>query len=996
MGKMGEKQRRPPIAVLIDRSRDWDAAGGLIGLEPDDRYLTIDNRRPLTARRLAPHDVLVIAGHGFATQSRSEIEAIVRFVRRGGGLLLAATAGVFEQVTGRPLSEMAVQAVAAQFGIEFVSSSQATGQTRIELTGILGYPPGTVKMRRAAALRGVRRFDATLEQWSPVRSTPPSTVLLSHRRTREAAALALSFGKGRVVAVGCAGFLNGSSAVCLALIDYLAAHRRPRRGEPPAFQAPPALKTRRSGRFTVHYPESVASRVPQVLRTAGEIMPWVDALDLAKKNRPWRITLVPSCSSGPDWSSRGEDALGVRIGAWASPARLAFALGQSMAAMLMPAWSVVRFTVLGRGTLESHFGLRAMRFAGHVAEADHLAAALEPESRRQLRGLDLARYYGEWANPPGLWLWQELARRHGEDILARFIAAVPKNFDFPDTPGAPFGALDLAIHFLSRAAKTDLYPWFAELGATVHKLPPGRIKSKAYKLTLRRALRRIVGDRRAPASERTDAVWTLAGIERGPKHPLSGAARLLRSPRPAARLIGAIRLAAVRDRRCLRTLKELAAQREDPGLAAIAALSLVDQGERSAADRLVALARKLDHRFQLDAAHRLRMIEDRRADEFSLDGLRRAHGRKAACLKVEESGELKVWPVVDGHCVGNVFSGERMGHMPANTHVPLFFVHWVHTLPAYRRKGLIRQAFARAIQTARARGYAWVGLGTGTENVAHVLYRSFGLVDAPVWEELSCDLNNTPLRPRTRGLHVRPFRPGDEIEMARLFNQWVAETSAVRYRQPRALEANEVALFALRRRKRAAFATARVNGKSAYIGEFAWNPSDKPQELVTALATDLHRRLKKKGVEKVTTYCAPNFLAPLLEPSGYGNQRSHGLALIGILDLPRYLEAIRPLLERRLADEGWTGTLALCGENHRAALVIEKGRVTVLKQVPGRASIALRGSDDTITRIVTGIASPFEAYWTPELEIAPPLTDAVRGLLDKLFPKNKICAWAWG
>ena len=75
------------VAILVDRSRDVQAVRGLIGLEPDDRYHTTDSRAPLTARRLAAHDVLVIAGHSPATYSRRETDAIVAFVRRGGGLL---------------------------------------------------------------------------------------------------------------------------------------------------------------------------------------------------------------------------------------------------------------------------------------------------------------------------------------------------------------------------------------------------------------------------------------------------------------------------------------------------------------------------------------------------------------------------------------------------------------------------------------------------------------------------------------------------------------------------------------------------------------------------------------------------------------------------------------------------------------------------------------------------------------------------------------------
>ncbi|KKL15281.1 hypothetical protein LCGC14_2507190, partial [marine sediment metagenome] len=74
-----------PIAVLVDHSRDPATSAELIGLQPDDRYHTTDNRSALTDRALRAHNVLVIAGHWPDDYTRRELDAVVRFVRRGGG-----------------------------------------------------------------------------------------------------------------------------------------------------------------------------------------------------------------------------------------------------------------------------------------------------------------------------------------------------------------------------------------------------------------------------------------------------------------------------------------------------------------------------------------------------------------------------------------------------------------------------------------------------------------------------------------------------------------------------------------------------------------------------------------------------------------------------------------------------------------------------------------------------------------------------------------------
>jgi hypothetical protein len=53
----------------------------------------------------------------------------------------------------------------------------------------------------------------------------------------------------------------------------------------------------------------------------------------------------------------------------------------------------------------------------------------------------------------------------------------------------------------------------------------------------------------------------------------------------------------------------------------------------------------------------------------------------------------------------------------------------VGTEPAYRRAGLAGRVYARTMEEIHADGYSCVGLYTGTQIVAHRLYRRFGFVD---------------------------------------------------------------------------------------------------------------------------------------------------------------------------------------------------------------------------------------------------------------------------
>jgi len=376
---MSTKSKKPKVAILVDRSRDVLAARDLVGLQPDDRYHTTDSQVPLTARALARYDALVIAGHGLATYSARELDAVVGFVRRGGGLLLAGSAGVFERYTGRPAGEMAVAAIARRFGIEFLPPSNAAGRPKPNQELVDGYPGRSVRIHKAAPVRGLKRYDVCLRQWSPVQTKQRHTTLLSHRRTGEAAALAVRFARGRVIAVGNAGFLTESPLLRRCLLDDLAA-RRSARGPLP-YEILPPLRTRRQGELAVRYTEPVAGRVPTVLRLARKILPQLEALIPAKHRKKGQrlcIELLPGCTARFAWWRGGEHT--VQLGADASDAELAFAMARHVFEPVLwrtPVGWQLHASVLGGIALGHWVGLMAMRWAGFEAEGDGLGEALE-------------------------------------------------------------------------------------------------------------------------------------------------------------------------------------------------------------------------------------------------------------------------------------------------------------------------------------------------------------------------------------------------------------------------------------------------------------------------------------------------------------------------------------------------------------------------------------------------------------------------------------------
>jgi GNAT superfamily N-acetyltransferase len=815
---------------------------------------------------------------------------------------------------------------------------------------------------------------------------------MSHRRTKEPGALVVRYGRGRVLAIGNASFIDDCPRLCRCLIDELAVGRGAKRRRTLRYEIPARYLKKRTGNLEVRYLPTVSERVGAFLRIARKVLPRLEALIPAKKPRKWRIELTGSPRSYHQWSWNGGERL-IYIGAGASDAEMAFALGQRGVEVIRGTRAGTGFlweTVLDRDALGQFVGLAAMRWAGFGRQGQVLGEALEQETRRRTKGLDLARFYASGGESPGLWIWRELARRHGHDILARFFRIIPEKRNWYAAPSSVFGPLDLAVCFLSRAARTNLYPWFTELGTTVHPMPLKSPGTRAFKQGVQQYMRKLLMDPQAPASQRADAVAGLIESQEKDKRPLSYAARQLKSKSPGSRLVGAARLARTRDPRGVGALGQLARTRSDETLAGIAALLLVEQGLPDGASHLVKLTGEMDHRFQLDAGYQLEKIAHPRAGRFSLEGIARADGPSAARMVTRYRGTVGVLPTVDGQPVANNYSVDRIGHMPCNTHVSVYYVDWVHAAAKFRRKGLSRLAMARALSDARARRCSCAGLGTGTRNVAHSLYRSFGFVDVPSTEQLRRDLPGASYFARPKGVKVRSYRPGDETAMAKLLNTCRAESWACCPARPTQLSPETITILGHKGRKLVAYVTAVPRNDRATIRELGLSPSDDQQKIAGALIGKLHRELSKRGIKRVDVYLGARALAPILQPLGYRTHRHGGVSMFALQDLPQFLDELRPLLAHRLAkkDKGdYVGTVALVGEKHRAGLRIDTGRITVLPRPPLRPDIALTGADETVTKIVIGVETPFEAYLQLRLKVAPMVNTGVRDLLEALFPR---------
>ena len=104
------------------------------------------------------------------------------------------------------------------------------------------------------------------------------------------------------------------------------------------------------------------------------------------------------------------------------------------------------------------------------------------------------------------------------------------------------------------------------------------------------------------------------------------------------------------------------------------------------------------------------------------------------------------------------------------------------------------------------------------------------------------------------------------------------------------------------------------------------------------------------------------------------------------------LRELSPLLSKRLnesdAYKGWEGTIGIKGSEHQASLTIRDGEIRVSEEVSEDTGIRLSTDDDTLTRFILGVFTPYEAYLQNQLHIVPAVNSSVTRLLETLFPSR--------
>ena len=768
---------------------------------------------------------------------------------------------------------------------------------------------------------------------------------------------------------------------------------------------------REDGKIKIFYTHFVEDRIDTCMAFAKKLAEEMLSKFPDGEKIEWKIDLIPSCvhEYGFSW----EDSV-MTIGGCVSTPRLAYSLGVEVSRLLAdktPFGKATEILFDGDG-FPFFFGICAMKLLGFEPEAAEMLNATDRQFRENAQAeepIDIARVYEQRYRKP-IWILKALLEKYGDDLFIRLTEVLSKEHsdrekNMPDTT---FSSVDRLIYYLSRAVGEDLFPWFEEIGTTVHPLPLLPNDSDEFAAEVRGYLNGMIRDTTADTSDRIDAIDSLLEIADESEHQVSALVAKLDTADRYERLIAAAKLINSCDERAVKVLEELTLEAEDDGLVAMAVLMLVRNGGGSEiVDRLVEIAPHQDYRYQLEVGYLLAKIGHSTAERFSHKGIIDENGVPILTMDIkrnQRNKDLYLYPIVEGYRVATCESTLHTHHFPHNTHVSGTYVSWVHTTPKYRRRGLSRWAFGASMSHELVRQYSCISLHTRTDNTAHGMYRSFGFVDGLVGRQFTKALQHEQAKV-VEGLVVRPYLHGDEVAMASVSNAFYADQVERRPRRAERDRTSETRLIYLAEKDRELLGYVQAQcykkDKNVSITEFCLRPQPSEdesllEEVGAALLCALHNELVKREYKRISwvpeAEVEKNYVRKLFHNFGYTSGDEDWVWMFKIVNLPMLLGELSPLLSKRLNEsddyKGWQGTMSIKGSEHRASLIIKDGEIRVSEEIAEGTGICLSTDDDTITRFILGVITPYGAHLQDQLHIAPTVNDSVTRLLGTLFPKH--------
>jgi GNAT superfamily N-acetyltransferase len=351
----------------------------------------------------------------------------------------------------------------------------------------------------------------------------------------------------------------------------------------------------------------------------------------------------------------------------------------------------------------------------------------------------------------------------------------------------------------------------------------------------------------------------------------------------------------------------------------------------------------------------------------------------ALCAK-EEAGQMGV-PHIEFQWAENLI-------------VPMAGIGGVGTHERFRKQGIARRMMTEAVAYSKAGNYACGGVSTSTGNVSRRLYARAGYEYVFQMDAFTRAPRESNRRPPA-GVNIRGYR-GNDVHEILAFRQKVYK-DCFGFRKPDAdrwLHAHQPALdkdpesvlLAIRDDAIIGYATYHEHW-SGLRCELCVPEMPRRTGLGVALVRGLEARLAagKQPESKFSLCAGESFVRDLLQSEGYSSTPTR-VFQVNILNLGALLGLLLPILSDRIRKSeapDWSGTLEfrMTGSSGFARI----------GSSPLQARVALSADRPTITRILCGALSAWEAYLRGWLDVTPRLDDRTAKVLRAALPGVPQC-----
>ena len=1003
---MNRVKHKKQIRILVDTSRDTGWSNGLIHVKPHKIYQTTNNHDYIKEIVLKNYDVLTICSNTQLKYTETECQLIRDFVENGGGLLLASSTSRFERDVREPITELGINDIASQFGAKFLSLPEGQGELDSDANPLRGYTKKDISFTDHEITNGLRIGDLGLTYCGILHNPSDGKVFLQHSATKDPIGICLQYGSGRVLMINTQLFQQENHLVSTKFLDWLGINRisLTKSTETIPDEIPIEEHVREDGNISIFYTDFVANRVDTCMMFAKQLAQDMVAKFPLSKELNLKIDLVPSCIH----SYSGEDSV-ITIGGCVHTSRLAYSLGVETSDLIA---HITPFSVVMDVMFDGYpflFGIWGMKILGFEQEAAVMLSDVKQQFRensQNLNTIDIARIYDKRSLKP-IWILMKLVERYGEELFVQL--AVNRSETDMNMPRTTFSWIDSLVYFLSRAVDEDLFPWFEEIGTTVHPLPLLPADSEEFVEEVRLYLTSIIRDSTIDTSERINAIESFCEIADENQRSTQELCAKLNVEDRYEQLIASIELIKKFDNRGVTTLKKLAVGTEDDGFNAIVLLNLVKHGiNGDYLDQLIEIATHQDYNYQLETGYLLAKIAHPAAHKFSYDRLTDENDEPVLKIETLQDKDLNIYALIEGYRIATCHTTLSTHHFPDYTPIPGTYVRWLHTKPQFRRKGLARFLLSATLSHELVQRHSCISLRTSTRNTAHAMYKDLGFVDGHTIPVYSKTLNYEQAKV-VEGIVIRPYKVGDEVLMKNARNTFCSDMLNSRPQPAKRHRLSDTQFIYIAEMDGKVLGYVKVQGneeaKTVLFKEFclipnsddtSTSPAGSCEEIGAMLLCTLHNELVKREYTQISWYLdgeeKKDYIRKLFSNSGYTLADTDWVWMFKIINLPMLLSELIPLLEKRLRAsdvfKDWQGTIEINGTEHHASLTIKSGMIHVSADTLPETGLSISTDNATLTCFILGIFTPYDAYLQNQLHIEPTINSSVAGLLETLFPKQ--------